>query len=38
LLDGFRRQTALQVANITARNIVDYLATGILPAHHLVAG
>jgi D-3-phosphoglycerate dehydrogenase / 2-oxoglutarate reductase len=35
---GVTRNAALQVANITARNIVDYLATGTLPAHHLVAG
>jgi len=34
---GVTRNAALQVANITARNIVDYLATGTLPAHHLVA-
>ena len=35
---GVTRNAALQVANITARNIVDYLATGTLPTHHLVAG
>ena len=35
---GVTRNAALQVANITARNIVDYLATGSLPAHHLVTG
>lgn len=35
---GVTRNAALQVANITARNIVDYLATGTLPAHHLVTG
>ncbi len=35
---GVTRNAAMQVANITARNIVDYLATGTLPAHHLVAG
>lgn len=33
---GVTRNAALQVAHITARNIVDYLATGTLPAHHLV--
>jgi D-3-phosphoglycerate dehydrogenase / 2-oxoglutarate reductase len=35
---GVTRDAALQVANITARNIVDYLATSSLPAHHLVVG
>jgi D-3-phosphoglycerate dehydrogenase len=35
---GVTRNAAARVANITARNIVDYLATGALPAHHLVAG
>lgn len=35
---GVTRDAAAQVANITARNIVDYLATGSLPAHHLVTG
>jgi D-3-phosphoglycerate dehydrogenase / 2-oxoglutarate reductase len=35
---GVTRDAALQVANITARNIVDYLAASSLPAHHLVVG
>lgn len=35
---GVTRDAALQVAHITARNIVDYLATGTLPGHHLVTG
>lgn len=35
---GVTRNAALQVADITARNIVDYLATGTLPGHHLVTG